>query len=80
MTAADCFDTITEPRAIAAEASEPDAQSYYELFLSYSANFAGGYQPNPPGSGYHWSLLPSRLKMSPAFAAKVASQRLATAD
>lgn len=80
MTAADCFDAVTEPRVIETEAPQPDAKTYYELFLSYSANFAGGYQPNPPGSGYHWSLLPSRLKMSPGFAAKVASRRLVAVD
>ena len=38
--------------------SDEDDASYYGGFLSYSANFAMRKikNPNPPGSGYHWSL------------------------
>lgn len=33
-----------------------------EFWLSYSANFAiGGVPPNPPGSGYHWTLQRARF-------------------
>jgi hypothetical protein len=46
---------------------------YYYSYLSYSANFAGGYTPNPPGSGYHWSLQSMRFGLSAQFAARVAS-------
>jgi len=46
--------------------------AYYSFFLSYSANFAHQLGPaNPPGSGYHWSLLRSRFKLSAAFAGKL---------
>lgn len=38
--------------------------SYYNVYLSYSANFASGYSPNPPGSGYHWSLQQMRFSLS----------------
>ena len=72
ISAADCSAAIAEHHV---DQGASSATSYYNLFLSYSANFASGYQPNPPGSGYHWTLLPSRLKMSPAFAAKVATRR-----
>jgi len=37
---------------------------YFTFYLSYSANFAGGFSPLPPGSGYHWSLQLSRFKLS----------------
>ncbi len=97
--AGDCAAAVSEnlPHTAAA------AASYYDLFLSYSANFASGYQPNPPGkpvsscngrrnmlcgeidfpffsdtsltgSGYHWTLLPSRMKLSSTFAAKLAAR------
>lgn len=48
------------------------AAAYYNLFLSYSADFASGV-PNPPGSGYHWSLQSTRLGLSAGFAARLAS-------
>ena len=73
MTAADCAAAVSQP--LRTSGSKSAASSFYELFLSYSANFAGGYSPNPAGSGYHWTLLPSRLKLSPAFAARVAARR-----
>ncbi|XP_065841942.1 uncharacterized protein [Oscarella lobularis] len=38
--------------------------SFLDFYLSYSANFAmGRSQPNPPASGYHWTLLESRFKI-----------------
>ena len=46
------------------------AAAYYNLFLSYSADFASGV-PNPPGSGYHWSLQSTRLSLSADFAARL---------
>lgn len=46
--------------------------SNYSYLLSFSADFASG-TPNPPGSGYHWSLQPSRWHMSAAFAARRAA-------
>eukprot|EP01084_Bolivina_argentea_P119225 211420_1 len=46
--------------------------SYYEMFLSYSANFAFKSEPAvPPGSGYHWSLQKSRFKLSSNFVEKL---------
>jgi len=45
--------------------------SYYNLYLSFSANFASGYSPNPPGSGYHWSLQQMRFSLSSAMEEKL---------
>ena len=56
----------------AQEAAEQQ-QSAYEFFLSYSADFASGV-PNPPGSGYHWSLLQSRIGVTAAHTARLAAQ------
>ena len=53
--------------------SEAGAAAYYNLFLSYSADFASGV-PNPPGSGYHWSLQSTRLGLSAGFAARLAER------
>lgn len=40
------------------------SDGYYEAFLSYSANFAmRSVPPNPPGSGYHWSLQQTRFRL-----------------
>jgi hypothetical protein len=56
------------------------AASYYSFFLSYSADFAsGGSSANPPGSGYHWSLQPSRFGLSAEFAAKLEARKVAAA-
>ena len=52
------------------------AAAYYNFYLSYSADFASG-TPNPPGSGYHWSLQQSRFSLAPAFAARLAARRAA---
>ena len=49
------------------------AAAYYNLFLSYSADFASG-APNPPGSGYHWSLQSFRLGLSAGFAERLAAR------
>ena len=54
---------VTAPLTAADRASVASAASYYAFFLSYSADFASG-APNPPGSGYHWSLLRSRFSLS----------------
>lgn len=44
----------------------------YDLFLSYSANFAFHQDtPHPAGSGYHWSLQQSRLTLSDAYVKKL---------
>lgn len=49
--------------------------TYYSSYLSYSGNFASGYEPVPPGTGYHWTLQLSRMRMGPALAERV-RQRL----
>jgi hypothetical protein len=42
-----------------------DGITYYRFYLSYSANFAmQGVTPTPVGSGYHWSLLETRIKLT----------------
>eukprot|EP01084_Bolivina_argentea_P068325 124373_1 len=47
----------------------------YTAYLSYSANYAlnRGKQGNPIGSGYHWSLLHARFKLSAAFSKTIQS-------
>ena len=57
---------------VAAEANGTAA--WANFFLSYSADFASG-QPNPPGSGYHWSLQQSRFGVTAAFAERLARQK-----
>ena len=65
---------LTEHLGALGDAEEAAAAaSYYNLFLSYSADFASGV-PNPPGSGYHWSLQSFRLGLSAAFSARVAAR------
>jgi hypothetical protein len=54
-------------------AEQAQAAGQYEVFLSYSADFASGV-PNPPGSGYHWSLLQSRIGVTGAHMARLAAQ------
>ena len=45
--------------------NETSKSSYYGAFLSYSANFAFVQDPpNPPGSGYHWSLQQFRFVLA----------------
>jgi hypothetical protein len=52
----------------------------YNQFLSYSADFASGYDaPVPPGAGYHWTLQQSRMTLSPTFTERLAQQRQAEA-
>ena len=51
-------------------ASMATADPYWQFFLSYSADFASG-APNPPGSGYHWSLLRSRFALAPDYVARL---------
>jgi hypothetical protein len=60
-------ESVTEPLS---RNDQIDSASYYNFFLSYSADFASG-SPNPPGSGYHWSLQQSRFSLSAQFAAKL---------
>ena len=55
-------------------ALDASAAAYYPFFLSYSADFASG-KPNPPGSGYHWSLLSSRFGVTPAFQQRLQQQQ-----
>lgn len=51
---------------------EHSGAAYFNFFLSYSANFADQLgAANPPGSGYHWSLLRSRFALSSAFTEKL---------
>jgi len=64
---------LTEHLAALEESAAAAPASYYNLFLSYSADFASGV-PNPPGSGYHWSLQSFRLGLSSAFAKRLAAR------
>jgi hypothetical protein len=61
-------ESVTEPLS---QNSWSLQSSYYNFFLSYSADFASG-SPNPPGSGYHWSLQQSRFALGAQFAKKIA--------
>jgi hypothetical protein len=65
---------VSEPLSAEDRALSAGAAAYYNFYLSYSADFASG-TPNPPGSGYHWSLQQSRFSLSPAFAARAAARR-----
>ena len=47
--------------------------SYYEMFLSYSANYINQHQETPWGSGYHWALQKSRFKLSQSFLDKLSN-------
>ena len=44
-----------------------EGAAFYPFFLAYSANWKFPGTPNPPGSGYHLCLQPSRFQLSPAF-------------
>jgi hypothetical protein len=68
--------TVPIAQALRAEdaAQQDGTAAWYNFFLSYSADFASG-KPNPPGSGYHWSLLQSRFGLTAAFAEKLAKRR-----
>lgn len=66
---------LSRPLTRAEAASEArDSAAYYDFFLSYSADFASG-KPNPPGSGYHWSLLQSRIGLSAAFQQRLKARK-----
>jgi len=65
---------VAEPLTAGDRALAEGVAAYYNFFLSYSADFASG-EPNPPGSGYHWSLQQSRFALAPAFAARAAARR-----
>lgn len=69
--AADARAPIVAPLRGDDAAAPPASLSYYDFFLSYSANFAGSVKANPPGSGYHWSLQHARFGITPAFAARL---------
>lgn len=48
--------------------NEIDNDGYYEMYLSFSANYINQHtQSVPAGSGYHWSLQQSRFKLSASF-------------
>jgi len=64
---------LTVHLAPLAAGEAPAAAGFYNAFLSYSADFASG-TPNPPGSGYHWSLQSSRFALSSAMMAKIAAR------
>jgi hypothetical protein len=68
---------LTRPLSVGEQEDEDDAaSSYYSFYLSFSANFAsGGAAPNPPGSGYHWSLQASRFGLSADFAKRLAERK-----
>ena len=63
----------TEPLAGALQGGA-DA-GFYPFFLSYSANWKFPGTPNPPGSGYHLCLQPSRFQLSAAFLRKLRAGR-----
>jgi hypothetical protein len=72
----------TEPLAAGADAdaadaaaAAPAAQHYWTSYMSYSANFAGTWRPNPAGAGYHWTLQASRLQLGAQFAARLRARR-----
>jgi hypothetical protein len=56
--------------------SEESAGTFYPFFLAYSANWKFPGTPNPPGSGYHLSLQPSRFQLSAAFSRKLRARSL----
>jgi hypothetical protein len=47
------------------------AGTFYSFFLAFSANWKWPGTPNPPGSGYHLSLQPSRFELSAEFARRL---------
>jgi hypothetical protein len=51
--------------------------AFYSFFLAYSANWKFPGTPNPPGSGYHLALQPSRFMLSAAFLRKLRARELA---
>jgi alpha-galactosidase len=61
------FHEQTEPAAV----GDGGNGTFYSFFLAYSANWKNPGPPNPPGSGYHLSLQPSRFELSAAFARKL---------
>jgi len=67
------FDELTEPAAASADAGG----TFYAFFLAYSANWKYPGTPNPPGSGYHLSLQPSRFSLSAAFSRTLRERRAA---
>jgi len=51
---------VNIPSKFIAKETNPDGS--LDVYLSYSANFAiGSATPDPPGSGYHWTLQKMRL-------------------
>ena len=50
-----------------ASTSVINGTTYYHFYLSYSANFAmHAATPMPAGSGYHWTLKETRIKLTTA--------------
>jgi hypothetical protein len=72
--AADPAASVLAPLRPEDAAEQRGAAAFYDFFLSYSADFASG-KPNPPGSGYHWSLQHSRFGVTPAMADKLAQRK-----
>ena len=70
-------ESVTEPLRNEDTATVAAAASLYNFMLSFSANFADRKAPNPPGSGYHWSLQESRFGLSAAFTARRAAAQAA---
>ena len=66
------FQEQTEPII---ELQEGAGAAFYPFFLAYSANWKFPGTPNPPGSGYHLCLQPSRFQLSAAFLHKLRSRR-----
>ena len=69
---------LTEHLAPLPPGSDGEIAAFYNLFLSYSADFASG-SPNPPGSGYHWCLQSTRIALSAGFSARLAARGSAPA-
>ena len=65
-----------QTEALAGEELLDGAGIFYPFFLAYSANWKFPGAPNPPGSGYHLSLQPSRFQLSAEFSRKLRARYL----
>lgn len=70
------FHEQTVPLPSGGEVGEVDMGAFYSFYLSYSANWKFPGTPNPPGSGYHLSLQPSRFQLSAAFLDRLRARSL----
>ena len=54
---------LVTPMSARCGVDEATNETYLNAYLSYSANFDYKGAPNPPGSGYHWSLQQMRFRL-----------------